>query len=212
MMNSHQYFNHIASDWEAIRHQYFKDDIRPWIQSLVDFSDKTVVDLGAGSGFISLAIAPLAKQVIAIDQSEKMLAEIEMAARHQHLTSIQTLQSRLEKIPLKEASVDVVIMSMALHHIEDPMQLIEEMHRILKPDGMVILSDVMEHEGVWAHEEMHDVWLGFSLHQIDEWLNQTGFEEVRVVNTQLRAIATSSKGEVIDGRIFMGVGRKGEIL
>ena len=92
---------------------------------------------------------------------------------------------------------------MALHHVKDAKKCIDEMYRILKPGGKVVIGDVCEHNGEWARKEMFDEWLGFSNTQILEWLNETGFTEIKLENTSLRAIGYSSKGECIDTGIFI---------
>ena len=49
---------------------------------------------------------------------------------------------------------------------------------MLKTDGTLIITDVEEHNGAWAIAEMHDVWLGFSHMQIEQWMSEAGFKDI----------------------------------
>lgn len=203
-MNSSLYFNTIASDWNALRNQYFKDDIRPMMHATLDFKNKKVVDLGSGTGFIALEASKTASHVFALDQSAKMLETIDA----HELDNVTTILGPITSIPLAPESVDVVTINMALHHISDPLLLMKEVHRILKPGGEFFISDVMEHDGTWAHDEMYDVWLGFTLNQINTWLALAEFKEINTINTNLRATAVSNANNIIKTTIFMSISKK----
>lgn len=204
-MNSIHYFNEIADKWNQMRQHYFKEDILPLIYQHVDFHDKVVADLGSGTGFMALEAAKTAKQVFAIDQSENMLKRIES----QQKENVITLHSSIEKLVLTDNSVDVVTINMALHHIEDPFKTIQEAYRILKKGGTLLISDPMEHDAVWAHEEMQDVWLGFSLETILVWYEKAGFTHINVFDTGLKATAISRHHDVLETNIFMAAATKG---
>lgn len=205
-MDSIDYFNDIAQQWNHIRTVYFKEDIRPCLHQHLDFSGKIVADIGCGTGFIALEAAQSARYVLALDQSTNMLKEL---AKRQ-IANIIPLQSSLDQLVLTDESVDIVTINMALHHAENPLQTIQEALRVLVPGGQLMISDPMEHQAQWAREEMHDRWLGFKLSEIADWLKQAGFDSWQVFDTKLKATATSSKQEVLETNIFMAVATKGE--
>src|SRR5271169_2480457 len=75
-----------------------------------------ILDLGCGTGRFSGALADhFRAQVIAIDRSAKMLAE----ARKKSAPRVRHARGSGESIPLRDASVDMVFMSMVFHHFED---------------------------------------------------------------------------------------------
>lgn len=211
-MNSRNYFDQIAPQWNSMRQKYFNQDIRPILFKRINFKNKTVIDLGAGTGYLSLALAKYAKLVFAIDQSQNMLDQIRQKATYQNLTNVFTIISDVNTIAFQSHQIDVVTMNMALHHMVDPSSIIKEMHRLLKDNGQVVISDVMKHQGEWAKEEMHDVWLGFSKNQIEQWLANNGFIEIEFVETNYQAIATSNNGEIINPNIFVVIAKKGRLL
>ena len=177
-MNSQNYFDRIAPQWNAMRQRYFNQDIRPIIFSRIDFKNTTVADLGAGTGYLALELAKHAKIVFAIDQSQNMLDQIKEKAHNHKIDNIYTLASDIQSIPFQSSQIDIVTMNMALHHMLEPNLIIKEMYRLLNDNGIAVISDVMSHNGKWAIEEMHDVWLGFSKNQIEYWLSENGFIDI----------------------------------
>lgn len=202
-MNSMQYFDNIAQQWNVIRSEYFEERLKYKLLSKVNVEDKIVADLGCGTGFVSLALANEASIVFSVDNSTNMLKELRKSAVKKNLKNIYPLRSSLDNLTLFDESLDAVFINMALHHIKDAEKAIEEMNRTLKPGGMVVISDVMEHNGEWAREEMYDEWLGFSNEQINNWLKKANFNEINIENTDLRCKGYSSKGEYTETGIFI---------
>ena len=207
-MNSVQYFDSIAESWNVIRSEYFEERLKYKLLSLTNIKDKVVADLGCGTGFVSLALSNEASIVFSVDNSSNMLKQLKRNASDKDYKNLYLIKSSLDNLSLFDESVDVVFINMALHHIKDAKKAISEMHRVLKKDGVVIISDVMEHDGEWAREEMFDEWLGFSNEQIINWLEETGFNNIQIENTDLICKGYSSKGEYTEVGIFIAKATK----
>lgn len=139
-----------------------------------------VADLGAGEGLLSELLALRCRQVIAVDNSEKIIAFGAAKARQAGLQNLEFRQGDLQDPPIETASVDVVILSQALHHAEDPLRALRSAHRILRPLGQLLLLDLREHRFVQARELYGDRWLGFAESDLTRWLEEAGFKEVQV--------------------------------
>lgn len=209
-MNSQNYFDRIAPQWNTMRQRYFNQDIRPIIFSRINFDNTTVADLGAGTGYLALELAKHSRIVFAIDQSQNMLNQIREKAHYHKIENIYTIASDIQSIPFQSSQIDIVTMNMALHHMLEPNLIIKEMYRLLNDNGIVVISDVMSHNGKWAIEEMHDVWLGFSRNQIEYWLNENGFIDIEFIETNFQAIASNQNGETINPNIFIVIAKKGK--
>ncbi|NLL30244.1 MAG: class I SAM-dependent methyltransferase [Clostridiales bacterium] len=207
-MNSVQYFNSIAENWNVIRSEYFEERLKYKLLSKINIKDKAVADLGCGTGFVSLALANEAGIVFSIDNSINMLKQLKHNSLDKNYKNIYLIKSSLENLSLFDESMDAVFINMALHHIEDAKKAISEMHRVLKKDGVIIISDVLEHDGEWAREEMFDEWLGFSNEQISTWLEEVGFKNIEIENTDLSCKGYSSKGEYTETGIFIAKASK----
>jgi ubiquinone/menaquinone biosynthesis C-methylase UbiE len=207
-MNSVQYFNSIAKEWNVIRSEYFEERLKYKLLSLHNIKDKIVADLGCGTGFVSLALANEANMVFSVDNSVNMLKELKTTAVKRELKNVYPIKSSLDDLALFDESLDGVYINMALHHIKDAEKAVQEMGRVLKSGGTVVISDVMEHNGQWAKEEMFDEWLGFSNEQIKLWLEKAGFENIQIENTDLKCKGYSSKGEYTEVGIFIATAVK----
>ena len=202
-MNSLQYFDSIAENWNVIRSDYFEERLKYKILSITNIKDKVVADLGCGTGFVSLALANEASIVFSVDNASNMLKQLKASASDKNYKNLYLIKSSLDNLSLFDESVDVIFINMALHHIKDAKKAISEMYRVLKKGGVVIISDVMEHDGEWAREEMFDEWLGFSNEQIRNWLEESGFNNIQIENTDLSCKGYSSKGEYTETGIFI---------
>ena len=140
----------------------------------------TVADLGAGEGTLSQLLAKKARKVIAIDNSPKM---VEFGAQLAKKHGFKNLEYRLGDIqdpPIAKNSVDLAILSQALHHAIHPEQAIAAAHRILKRGGRLVILDLLSHRFERARELYADHWLGFSEVQLHQFLEKGGFREIEV--------------------------------
>jgi ubiquinone/menaquinone biosynthesis C-methylase UbiE len=95
-----------------------------------------ILDLGCGTGRYSAALAAhFGAQVVGVEPSEKMLAEARRKGGH----DVCFLRGSGEAVPLADASVDMVFMSMVFHHFGDPREVVRECHRVLRRGGVVCL-------------------------------------------------------------------------
>jgi len=143
----------------------------------------TVADLGAGEGTLSQLLARNSRKVIAIDNSPKMVA---FGTRLPKKHGFKNLEYRLGDIqdpPIAKNSVDLAVLSQALHHAIRPERAIAAAYRMLRKNGRVVILDLLSHRFEKARELYADHWLGFSEIQLHEFLDEAGFRniDVRVV-------------------------------
>src|SRR5213593_1855730 len=140
----------------------------------------TIVDLGAGEGTLSQLLAKSARKVIAIDNSPKMVEFGSKLAKKHGFTNLEYRLGDLEDPPVTKDSVDLVLLSQALHHAIKPERAIQAAHRILKRNGRVVVLDLLSHRFEKARELYADRWLGFSEVKLHELLETGGFREIEV--------------------------------
>jgi ArsR family transcriptional regulator len=174
-----QYFNTVAGrlgkkycpgrSWEAVGHLLLQ--LTPPL---------VIADLGAGEGLLSQLLAARAKKVIAVDNSPKM---VEVGTALAHENGLERLEYRLgdlEDPPIQANSVDIVVLSQALHHAATPSRAISAAHRILKKGGQILILDLNAHTFDQARELYADTWLGFTEVDLDQMLRHVGFKQTRV--------------------------------
>jgi ArsR family transcriptional regulator len=139
-----------------------------------------IADLGAGEGTLSQLLARTAKQVIAIDNSPKMVEYGARIAKENGYSNLEYRLGDLEEPPIESESVDVVLFSQALHHAARPQRAVESAYRILKPGGRILILDLASHTYEQAKELYAHVWLGFSGVELHAMLEKSGFHDLEV--------------------------------
>jgi ArsR family transcriptional regulator len=139
-----------------------------------------VADLGCGEGYLTLEAARWAKRVIAVDRSAEVLARARDLARRRRAANITWKKGDLEQLPLRSASVDVALLSQALHHAAHPDRALSEARRILRPGGRLLVLDLREHDQAWVRKSLGDRWLGFTDAALQRLIADAGFSEVSV--------------------------------
>jgi len=175
---SQEFFSTAAGEWAQMRHELF--GARFDLEGLLGLLDEdwTLGDLGCGTGQTTQSLAPFVKRVIAVDDSDAMLA----AARHrlEEAGNVELRHGRLEALPIETDSLDVATMVLVLHHLIDPPKALAEAARALKPGGKLLLVDMLPHDREEYRQDMGHVWLGFGETQLSEWLADPGFERIHI--------------------------------
>jgi ArsR family transcriptional regulator len=137
-----------------------------------------IADLGAGEGTFAQLLARRAKEVIAVDNSEKMVEfGAELAGRH-GVKNLQYRKGDLEALPIDDTSVDLAFFSQSLHHAQHPERAVAEAHRILKPGGRIVVLDLVKHHVEEARDLYADVWLGFTEVEVQRFLREASFQNI----------------------------------
>ena len=140
----------------------------------------TIVDLGAGEGTLSQLLAKRARKVIAIDNSPKMVEFGSKLAKKHGFKNLEYRLGDLEDPPVAKETVDLVLLSQALHHAIKPERAVAAARRILKKNGRIVVLDLLSHRFDKARELYADRWLGFSEIKLHELLEEAGFREIEV--------------------------------
>jgi ubiquinone/menaquinone biosynthesis C-methylase UbiE/DNA-binding transcriptional ArsR family regulator len=140
----------------------------------------TVADLGAGEGTLSQLLAKKARKVIAIDNSPKMVAFGAQLAKRHGFKNLEYRLGDIEDPPIAKNSIDLAILSQALHHAIHPERAVAAARRILKRGGKLVILDLLSHQFERARELYADHWLGFSEVQLHQFLEKGGFREIEV--------------------------------
>jgi ArsR family transcriptional regulator len=173
------YFNQVAGrfdrsygpgrSWQAFGHLLLR--IIPPLE---------IADLGSGEGLLSELLARRAKRVIAVDNSEKMVAFGAEKARKNGLKNLEFRLGNLENPPISPGSVDLAVLSQALHHAEAPPSALASAFKILRPGGQIMILDLLEH-GFEKTEELYgDRWPGFKTSDLHRWLESAGFKKIEI--------------------------------
>jgi ubiquinone/menaquinone biosynthesis C-methylase UbiE len=206
MDHTREYFDQIADKWDEMRRTFFGDGVRrAAVRAAGVRAGAVVADVGTGTGFMAEAALDAGATVIGIDNSDGMLAQ----ARERFAgRAFEARRGDTDALPLASGEADAVLANMVLHHAPDPPAAIREMARVLKPGGMLVITDADSHNHEWLRTEQHDRWLGFDRGDLDRWFREAGLEHVSVGDTREICSPASSSGTKAAITIFLAQGRK----
>ena len=136
-----------------------------------------VADLGCGEGYLTIEAARWASKVIAVDRSEAVLARARALARRRHVSNVIWKKGELEKLPIGDEAVDVVMLSQALHHAQDPVRALSEAVRVVAPGGRVLILDLRAHDEEWVRAKLGDRTLGFADDELKKMMTAAGLTD-----------------------------------
>lgn len=141
------------------------------------FESANVLDVGAGTGYVTI---PAAKQtkgtVYALDVDQEILQYLDEKAKQAGINNVKQVVGDFIQIPLENATVDLAIASLSLHEVTPLHNALQEIHRVLKTDGILLCVE-FEPEGETTKRRVPSATM-------EEQLIQTGFTIKEKVNPQ----------------------------
>lgn len=172
------FFGRVAGEWDRLRQDLFGQHFTaPGLLSLLP-PHWVVADIGCGTGNVAEILAPCVKEIIAVDPSEPMLR-----AARKRLSDIQNVRfvhGSLSELPLDDATADAATLVLVLHHVSDALGALRQVRRILKPDGRILIIDMLEHDRTVFKQSMGHAHLGFNPDLVRDLIMQAGFSNPRV--------------------------------
>lgn len=139
-----------------------------------------VADIGTGTGRLLPDLRERTQSVIGIDASPEMLDQARHRLTSHGIDDVDLRLGDMAHLPLQDAEVDAVVVNMALHHVPEPVTVLRELHRVLGPDGLLLIGDFLPHDEEWMREKLADQWLGFAPSDLSFWLSAAGFGDVTI--------------------------------
>lgn len=159
-VDSRRFFGEVADRWAEVRHELFGADfVLPTLLALLP-PDLVIADLGCGTGDALAVLAPLVGRAIGVDREPAMLAAAHR--RLERVANVDLRQGSLEDPPLGDGEVDVALLMLVLHHLDDPGAVLAAAARALKPGGRLVVLDMVAHDRESYRRTMGHVHLGFS--------------------------------------------------
>jgi SAM-dependent methyltransferase len=170
------FFAGAAGQWDKLRDEaYGRAFTGAAIRALLP-SEWVVADLGCGTGPLCAELAPSVARVIGIDQSAAMLKAA--ARRVAGLENVELRQGLLETLPIADGECDAALLLLALSYVSEPIPVLREMARALRPGGRAVIVDLMRHDRDDFRVQMGQQNLGYGRDQLVRLLHDAGFEQV----------------------------------
>jgi SAM-dependent methyltransferase len=177
---------------------------------------EVVVDLGSGAGFDCLLAAKkvgLNGHVIGVDMTHEMLKAARENARKVGATNVEFRLGELEHLPIADGTADVILSNCVINLVPDKSQVFREAFRVLKPNGRLAISDVVNLKPLSADLATDRALIcgcvagAAPSTQIEGWLAEAGFVDIRIAVKQesREMIETWAPGRGIEDYIASAV-------
>ncbi len=175
---SRSFFERIGREWDALREESFGSQFH--LEAFLSLLPQAwkVVDVGTGTGFLLPTLGRHFARVIGVEPVERMLEVARQRVRSIELPNVELRQGDITDLPVSDASVDLAIAALVLHHVPAPPEAVMELGRIVKPGGRVMLIEQGAHDNEAFRERMQDRWWGFEPSDLTGLLETAGFTNV----------------------------------
>jgi len=142
------YFNQNAAEWNRIRQLHVPEaEVEEQLISVIGAKPvESFVDIGTGTGRILALLADQVEQGIGIDQSAEMLGVARAYLEQENLKNVHVRKGDMYNMPFDDQSMDLATVHLVLHYSDDPLPIISEAVRVLKPSGRLVIVDFDSHE------------------------------------------------------------------
>lgn len=171
------------------------------LDSLQRPTSSRVLEVGPGKGEFLFELAQRFEQVSGIDISPVMLEQA--AEQVSSATNVNLQEGSTETLLAAGEKFDIIVYNMVLHHVPMPESEIAQCAQLLSDDGLLIITDLCQHDQEWAREQCGDQWLGFEPEELHVWAHRQGFQREQTrflalrngfqVQTQLYRLNTKGK-------------------
>ncbi len=136
------------------------------------------LEVGPGDGSFLLELSPQFERVVALDNAPGMLDQAQARAADAGLDNIEFIGGDTRHKRLKTLQADCAVLNMVLHHTPDPGAVIADVAATLQPGGVVLVTDLCNHDQGWARENCGDLWLGFDPQALGQWAAAAGLADI----------------------------------
>jgi len=184
--NSRSFFHHNADKFREQQdliasYSQYADTVAQVLRDAPLPRSHSALEIGPGDGAFLRELSPRFDQVIALDNAAAMLATARSSAAAAGLGNIRFIHGDTGSEQLDGLQVDCVVINMVLHHTPDPKQILQDAAAHLAPGGVVLVTDLCQHDQAWARENCGDLWLGFEPEDLTRWASAAGLTDIASV-------------------------------
>ncbi len=180
-LKTRQFFNAIAEDWDELNREVLGAfDLPHAVYAAIPPNCGMAVDLGCGTGAVLARMLPLARGVIGVDGSARMLEICRRRFTPEDLSAdrVSLRIGELSHLPLRDHEANFACINLVLHHLSEPIEGLREIHRIMAPGGRLFVADFLRHTDETMRNRYGDRWLGFEESGLFADLEAVGFRTI----------------------------------
>ncbi len=172
-------FDQQASQWDqqASRVKMATEIAGAMARALRLGPDQDLLDFGAGTGLVTLRLAPQVRRVFAFDTSAGMLRALRDKLERDGIDNVKVIHGAPDATPIFP-EVDIIVSSMTLHHVRDIPCLARAFKAALRPGGQLAIADLDLDGGLFHTEQADVLHNGFERGDLGAILAATGFSAI----------------------------------
>ena len=188
-----EYFKAHAHEWNDIRSLHVPEEEveRALLQLVGEGPVGDLLDIGTGTGRILSLLAPIAGRAFGIDRSHEMLAFARASMAQTEHRHVQLRHGDMYRLAVAPRSMDLVVLHQVLHFADDPVAVMREVARVLRPGGRLLLVDFAPHREESLRDQHAHRRLGFTTDDLQHWCAPAGLtvrEAARLQGTPLTVV------------------------
>ena len=175
-----RYFDGSAARWDSERDLGVDGGAveAELVRLFAELRPESLLDVGTGTGRILQVLAPHIGQGLGIDLSHDMLAVARAHLDRRLARNCQVRHGDMYQLPAQDRTFAAVTLHQVLHFADDPLAVLAEAARVLRPGGHLVVVDLAPHEHEGLRTEKRHRRLGFADAEMREWLTAAGLELV----------------------------------
>tara|TARA_Y100000588_G_C14024404_1_gene825725 strand:+ start:71 stop:988 length:918 start_codon:yes stop_codon:yes gene_type:complete len=171
-------FSELAPRWDEVRKFHVDEmNVESALKQCLSGRDvRDLLDIGTGTGRILELMAGDIKKGVGIDTSRGMLGLARTKLRNARANNCHARFGDMYKVPFARASFDVVVVHMVLHYAEEPVRVLKEAGRVLRPGGQLVVVDFAAHQLEFLRKDYAHRRLGFEDTEMATWFETADLE------------------------------------
>ncbi len=153
------FFGRVGGEWSGLRRGLFGERFAAEALLTLLPAEWTVADLGCGTGEMAAELAPFVSKVVAIDREPAMLEAARRRLRG--LPNVEVRRGDLATLPAAAGEFDACVLSLVLHHVRDPAEVLAAARKALARRGSILVVDMVAHDRAEYRATMGHEHLGF---------------------------------------------------
>lgn len=188
MSEKKHFFNNLADNWDS---RFCTPDLKNFLKKFVSMfglrSGNKVLDVGTGTGILTPYLIKeigINGQIVAIDYAKKMIEVCK--SKYKHFSNVEFSVGNIEEIEYSSGFFDFVICFGVFPHIENKIQALSQINRVLKKEGRLIIAHALSRDEIQNHHQSSSPVVARDFlpdkNKMRKLLTQTGFKEINITD------------------------------
>lgn len=173
------YFDHRADNWDTPKRIMYAEYAEKFIRdNCPPERYKKLLEIGTGTGILSLLLSSSYENIFASDNSTGMLEKVDEKIKSDKIQNVKPILIDIEKNQIEPESYDLIFSTMVMHHIMDTKSFLNHLYKSLHKNGRIVMIDLMKEDGNFHSDNESVQHYGFTREELEKKCSETGFVNI----------------------------------